>query len=56
MPKAKKELKAALQAKCVICKHKEVLTEQQIAKAQDLGCAICSKCGNPSVVERITMK
>lgn len=42
--------------KCVSCSHKDVLTEEQIERAKLVGCAFCSKCGSPAVIESVKAK
>jgi len=40
-------------AKCIIG-HKETLTAEQVKEAQQFGCAMCSQCGNPMTVQRVS--
>ena len=42
----------SITAQCIMG-HTEVLTAKQLAEAKDIGCAMCSKCGNPMVVKKV---
>lgn len=45
-----------LEAKCVGCGNKKILSEKDVKEAQEMGCPICDKCFMPMTVERASLK
>lgn len=57
MSKAKRKpltLAVSMQAKC-INGHKFTMDSEAIKRAQDFGCAMCPKCGNPATISKINL-
>jgi hypothetical protein len=46
----------SITVKCVSCSNKDTLTTEQIERASIVGCAFCSKCGSPAVVQSVKAK
>jgi radical SAM superfamily enzyme len=46
----------SITVKCVSCSNRDTLTTEQIERASVVGCAFCSKCGSPAVVQSVKAK
>jgi hypothetical protein len=42
-----------IEAECVLCKKKYVLSKEEIAESRKIGCSMCKYCYSPMVVKRV---